>query len=78
VVADAGGVWTKLADSRREFVEGIEAMVDAVGIDHAGIGSDTDLLPSPEGPRHQQGQCRRDSRILSRGGGRNAAPGLHA
>ena len=35
VVADAGGVigvWTKLADSPKEFVESIKAMVDAVGI----------------------------------------------
>ena len=49
VVADAGGVvgvWTKLADSLKEFVESIKAMVDAVGIDHVGIGTDTDLLSS--------------------------------
>ncbi len=47
VVADAGGVigvWTKLADSPKEFVENIKAMIDAVGIDHVGIGTDTDLL----------------------------------
>ena len=52
VVADAGGVigvWTKLADSLKEFVESIQAMVDAVGIDHVGIGTDTDLLSSREG-----------------------------
>jgi membrane dipeptidase len=52
VVADAGGVigvWTKLADSPKEFVENIKAMVDAVGIDHAGIGTDTDLLSSRVG-----------------------------
>ena len=52
VVADAGGVigvWTKLADSLKEFVESIKAMVDAVGIDHVGIGSDTDLLSSRMG-----------------------------
>jgi len=33
VVADAGGVigvWTKLADSPKEFAENIKAMVDAV------------------------------------------------
>jgi membrane dipeptidase len=49
VVADAGGVigvWTHLADSLKDFVESIKAMVDAVGIDHVGIGSDTDLLSS--------------------------------
>ena len=54
VVADAGGVigvWTHLADSLKDFVEGIKAMVDAVGIDHTGIGTDTDLLS----PRVGQG-----------------------
>lgn len=54
VVADAGGVigvWTKLADSAKEFVANIRAMVDAVGIDHVGIGigTDTDLLSSRVG-----------------------------
>jgi membrane dipeptidase len=52
VVADAGGVigvWTHLADSLKEFVESIKAMGDAVGIDHVGIGSDTDLLSSRVG-----------------------------
>ena len=47
VVADAGGVigvWTKLSDSMGEYVAGIKALVDAVGIDHVGIGSDTDIL----------------------------------
>jgi membrane dipeptidase len=51
-VADAGGVigvWTHLADSLKEFVESIKAMVDAIGIDHVGIGSDTDLLSSHVG-----------------------------
>jgi membrane dipeptidase len=52
VVANAGGVigvWTKLADSPKEFVENIKAMADAVGIDHVGIGTDTDLLSSRVG-----------------------------
>jgi membrane dipeptidase len=52
VVADAGGVigvWTKLADSPKEFVENIKAMVDAVGVDHVGIGTDSDLLSSRVG-----------------------------
>jgi membrane dipeptidase len=52
VVADAGGVigvWTHLADSLKDFVESIKAMVDAVGVDHVGIGSDTDLLSSRVG-----------------------------
>jgi membrane dipeptidase len=49
VVADGGGVvgvWTHLTDSLAEFVESIKAMVDAVGIDHTGMGTDTDLLSS--------------------------------
>ncbi|MDR3776111.1 MAG: membrane dipeptidase [Terracidiphilus sp.] len=52
VVADAGGVvgvWTKLADSPKEFVENIKAMIDAIGIDHVGIGTDSDLLSSRVG-----------------------------
>jgi membrane dipeptidase len=52
VVADANGVigvWTKLADSPKEFVENIKAMVDAVGVDHVGIGTDSDLLSSRDG-----------------------------
>lgn len=52
VVADAGGVigvWTHLAPSLKEFVESIKAMVDAVGVDHVGIGSDTDLLSARVG-----------------------------
>jgi membrane dipeptidase len=52
VVADAGGVigvWVHLADSLKDFVESIKAMVDAVGVDHVGIGSDSDLLSSRVG-----------------------------
>jgi membrane dipeptidase len=52
VVADAGGVigvWTHMAGSLKEFVGSIKAMVEAVGIDHVGIGSDTDLLSSRVG-----------------------------
>jgi membrane dipeptidase len=52
VVADAGGVigvWVHLADSLKDFVESIKAMVDAIGVDHVGIGSDTDLLSSRVG-----------------------------
>ena len=52
VVADAGGVvgvWTKLADSLKDFVGSLRAMVDAIGIDHVGIGTDTDLLSAREG-----------------------------
>ena len=51
-VADAGGVigvWTKLADSPKEFVENIKAMADGIGIDHVGIRTDSDLLSSRAG-----------------------------
>lgn len=52
VVADAGGVvgvWTHLTDSVHEFVESVKAMVDAIGVDHTGIGTDTDLLNPDHG-----------------------------
>ncbi len=52
VVADAGGVvgvWTHLARSLPDFVQSIKSMVDAIGVDHVGIGSDTDLLSSRVG-----------------------------
>ncbi|APR78196.1 Membrane dipeptidase precursor [Minicystis rosea] len=52
VVADAGGVigvWTHMAGSLEELVGSIKAMVDAVGVDHVGLGSDTDLLASRVG-----------------------------
>lgn len=51
-VADAGGVvgvWTHLAGSLPDFVQSIKSMVDAIGFDHVGIGSDTDLLSSRVG-----------------------------
>jgi membrane dipeptidase len=47
VVADAGGivgVWTHMAGSLPDFVGSIKAMVNAIGIDHVGIGMDTDLF----------------------------------
>jgi membrane dipeptidase len=52
VVADGGGVigvWIHLADSLKDYVESIKAMVDAVGVEHVGIGSDSDLLSSRVG-----------------------------
>lgn len=47
VVADAGGVvgvWTHLTSSVSDFVGSIKAMTDAIGPDHVGFGTDTDLL----------------------------------
>ena len=48
VVAGAGGVigvWTHLADSPLEYAQNIRALVDVIGIDHVGIGTDTKLTP---------------------------------
>jgi membrane dipeptidase len=48
-VADAGGVigvWWRLTYTVADYVQAIKAMVDAVGIDHVGIGTDTDLTAS--------------------------------
>ena len=42
-VADAGGVigvWCRLVGTTKEYVAGIRDMVDAVGVDHVGIGTD--------------------------------------
>jgi membrane dipeptidase len=52
VVADAGGVlgvWTNGVSSLKDFVEDIRAMVDAAGIDHVGIGTDSDLISTRAG-----------------------------
>lgn len=84
VVADAGGVigvWTHLADSLKDFVESIKAMVEEVGSDHVGIGSDTDLLSARVGQSTNKawpGMAGLDWRIFSRGCRRDAAPGVHA
>ena len=43
------GVWTKLCDSMSGYVAGIRALADAIGVDHVGIGSDTDVLSSRPG-----------------------------
>ncbi len=54
-IADAGGlvgVWTHLVDSPAEYVQAVRDMVDAAGIDHVCIGTDTKLTPGnrPGGP----------------------------
>ena len=51
-VADAGGVvgvWTKGTNSPKEFIADIKMVVDAIGVDHVGIGTDDDLLSSRTG-----------------------------
>lgn len=53
IVADNGGVigvWTHLADSPTQFADNIKAMVDAVGINHVCIGTDTKLTPAYRSP----------------------------
>ena len=56
MVADAGGligVWTHLSDTPLEYAKNIRALVDVIGIDHVGIGTDTKLTPAgsrPVGP----------------------------
>ena len=48
-VADAGGVigvWTHLADTPLAYAQHIRALVDVIGIDHVGIGTDTKLTPA--------------------------------
>ena len=52
VVADAGvviGVWVYMANNVKEYVENLKAMVDIAGIDHVGIGTDTNILASRSG-----------------------------
>jgi membrane dipeptidase len=46
-LADAGGVlgvWTKGTNAASEFVKNIRMVVDTIGVDHVGIGTDNDLL----------------------------------
>ncbi len=53
-VADAGGVigvWTKGTNSPKEYIADIKLVVDAIGIDHVGIGTDDDILSSRTGSR---------------------------
>jgi membrane dipeptidase len=48
-VAEAGGVigvWWRLAYSTKEYVAAIKDMASTVGVDHVGIGTDTDLTAS--------------------------------
>lgn len=50
-VADAGGVvgvW-HIFPTMKDFVTGIKEMVDAAGVDHVGIGTDTSIAPGARG-----------------------------
>lgn len=58
VVADAGGVigvWTHLADTPLEYAQNIRALVDVMGVDHVGIGTDTKLTPAMNRPGGRPG-----------------------
>jgi membrane dipeptidase len=51
-VADAGGVvgvWTKGTNSPKEYVADIKMVMDVIGVDHLGIGTDDDLLSARTG-----------------------------
>jgi membrane dipeptidase len=39
------GVWSRGSDTAKEYVQSIKRVVDVAGIDHVGIGTDTDLEP---------------------------------
>jgi microsomal dipeptidase-like Zn-dependent dipeptidase len=58
IVANAGGVigvWTHLSDTPLEYAQNIRALVDVIGIDHVGIGTDTKLTPSYRSPGGESG-----------------------
>jgi len=51
-VADAGGImgiW-RIFPTAKDYVTGIKQMVDVVGVDHVGIGTDTSLARGSGGP----------------------------
>ncbi|MGC4014704.1 MAG: membrane dipeptidase [Luteolibacter sp.] len=53
IVADGGGVigvWTHLAETPLEYANNIRALVDVIGIDHVGIGTDTKMTPAYQSP----------------------------
>ncbi|MFP9115083.1 dipeptidase [Flavobacterium sp. RHBU_3] len=57
-VADAGGVigvWTHLADTPAEFAKNMRAMVNAAGIEHVCIGTDTKITAPYRSPNDKWG-----------------------
>jgi len=84
-VATAGGVvcvWTHLADTPAEYAQNVRALVDVMGIDHVGLGTDTKLTPAsgggrgggrgpqgnPDGPQDPNARGRSDDAPIGRGG----------
>jgi microsomal dipeptidase-like Zn-dependent dipeptidase len=60
-IADAGGVvgvWTHLVSSPEEYAQSIREMVDAAGVDHVCIGTDSQITPTnrPGGGPGGQGE----------------------
>jgi membrane dipeptidase len=57
IVAGAGGVigvWTHLAETPIQYAQNIRALVDAVGVEHVCIGTDTKMT-APEGTNQRPG-----------------------
>lgn len=71
-VAERGGligVWTHLSDSPDQYAKNIRAMVEAVGVDHVTIGTDTKLSPAYFPPNiRQEMQKHQDNRPGERTG----------
>lgn len=57
IVANTGGVigvWTHLAGSPAEYAQNVRAMVNAAGLDHVCIGTDTKMTPAYRFPNNQK------------------------
>src|SRR5207253_947201 len=51
-IAGAGGVigvWTKGSNTPAQYVTALRAMIEMAGVDHVGIGTDSDLLSTRPG-----------------------------
>jgi membrane dipeptidase len=56
-VAAAGGVigiWARIGDTMKEFVAALKYMVETLGVDHVGIGTDTNMMSSNQLPYTNQ------------------------
>jgi membrane dipeptidase len=56
-VAAAGGVigiWGRIGDTMKEFVAALKYMVETLGVDHVGIGTDTNMMSSNQLPYTNQ------------------------
>ena len=74
-VADAGGVvgvW-HIFPTLKNYVTGIKQLVDVVGVDHVGIGTDTSVAPAPRPPAAPAAAAR--GAAAGRAGGRRGGGG---